>query len=77
MAHVPVHPSYLLFFCEEEPREGGETQFCLSHEVYKQMKVEKPEFVAQLESKKLKYVRILPEEDDPASLYGNRNVQIL
>jgi alpha-ketoglutarate-dependent taurine dioxygenase len=70
MAHVPVYPNFLFFFCDQEPREGGETQFCLSNQVYEHVKREKPDFVEQLECKNLKYVRILPEEDDPGSLYG-------
>ena len=70
MAHLPMHPSNIFFYCDLEPKEGGETQFCLSNEVYNQVKHKMPQLVEKLENKRLKYVRILPEEDDPNSLYG-------
>ncbi|KAG0498929.1 hypothetical protein HPP92_003620 [Vanilla planifolia] len=70
MAQVPTHPSKIFFFCEEEPRSGGETPIVLSHHVYKKMMEKHPEFVEKLEEYGLIYTRILGEGDDPSSPIG-------
>ncbi|XP_039144129.1 clavaminate synthase-like protein At3g21360 [Dioscorea cayenensis subsp. rotundata] len=70
MAQVPEFPSKLFFFCEEEPKCGGETPIVLSHYVYERMKDKFPEFVDRLEKHGLIYVRILGEGDDPSSPIG-------
>lgn len=71
MAHMAKFPSALFFYCEVEPHKGGQTQFCLSNQVYNEVRRRKPEFMDRLENKMIKYVRILPDHDDPSSLYGN------
>ncbi|KAL8167234.1 hypothetical protein V2J09_008733 [Rumex salicifolius] len=70
MAQVSEFPSKLFFFCEFEPRSGGETPIVLSHLVYERMKQRHPEFVEKLEELGLIYIRVLGEEDDPSSPIG-------
>ena len=70
MAQVPQFPSKLLFFCEVEPRSGGETPIVLSHVVYQRMKDKYPEFVERLEKHGLLYTRVLGEDDNPNSPIG-------
>jgi len=70
MAQVPTFPSKLFFFCEVEPKSGGETPIVLSHYVYKRMKENFPEFVEKLEKDGLIYTRVLGEGDDPSSPIG-------
>lgn len=69
-SQVPKFPSKLFFFCEEEPRSGGETPIVLSHYVYERMKVKHPEFVEKLEELGLIYTRVLGAGDDPSSPIG-------
>uniref|UniRef100_A0A1J3CRN1 Clavaminate synthase-like protein n=1 Tax=Noccaea caerulescens TaxID=107243 RepID=A0A1J3CRN1_NOCCA len=70
MAQVPEFPSKLFFYCEIEPKSGGETPIVLSHVVYERMKGKHPEFVQRLEEHGLVYVRVLGEDDDPSSPIG-------
>lgn len=70
MAQVPEFPSKLFFFCEVEPKSGGETPIVLSHVIYERMKEKHPEFVQQLEQHGLIYNRVLGEDDNPASPIG-------
>ncbi|XP_010510157.1 PREDICTED: clavaminate synthase-like protein At3g21360 [Camelina sativa] len=70
MAQVPEFPSKLFFYCEVEPKCGGETPIVLSHVVYERMKDKHPEFVQRLEEHGLLYVRVLGEDDDPSSPIG-------
>ncbi|KAF6164258.1 hypothetical protein GIB67_010228 [Kingdonia uniflora] len=71
MAQVPEFPSKLFFYCEEEPRSGGETPIVLSHVIYDRMKERFPEFVGKLEKDGLIYTRILGVDDDPSSPIGS------
>ncbi|KAH9605114.1 hypothetical protein KSS87_005738 [Heliosperma pusillum] len=70
MAQVPEFPSKLFFFCEVEPKSGGETPIVLSHIIYQRMKERHPEFVQQLEEHGLIYTRVLGEGDNPSSPIG-------
>ncbi|ERN15161.1 clavaminate synthase-like protein At3g21360 [Amborella trichopoda] len=70
MAQVPEYPTKLFFFCEEEPRKGGETPIVLSHLIYEKMKDRFPEFVERLEEHGLIYTRVLGKGDDPSSPIG-------
>lgn len=67
---VPEFPSKLFFFCEIEPKKGGETPIVLSHIIYEKMKEKHPDFVQQLEEHGLMYIRVLGEGDNPASPIG-------
>lgn len=70
MAQSKTHPGTLFFYCQKPPPEGGETPIVLSNLVYERIKAEFPEFVRELEEKGVRYVRVLPEEDDPSSAIG-------
>ncbi|KUI56098.1 hypothetical protein VP1G_03446 [Cytospora mali] len=70
MAQSKTHPGVLFFYCLKAPLEGGETPIVLSNLVYERIKDEFPGFVKELEEKGVKYVRFLPEEDDPSSAIG-------
>lgn len=60
----------MFFFCEVEPKIGGETPIVLSHVIYNKMKQKYPEFVNRLEEHGLIYTRVLGEDDDPSSPIG-------
>ncbi|XP_020227772.1 clavaminate synthase-like protein At3g21360 [Cajanus cajan] len=70
MAQVPEFPSKLFFFCQVEPRSGGETPIVLSHLVYQRMRDKYPYFVQRLEKHGLLYTRVLGEDDNPSSPIG-------
>jgi hypothetical protein len=60
----------LFFFCEVEPKSGGETPVVPSHYVYKRMKEKFPGFVEKLEKDMIVYTRVLGEGDNPSSSIG-------
>lgn len=70
MAQSKSHPGVLFFYCMKAPPEGGETPIVLSNLVYERIRAEFPHFVSELEQKGVKYVRILPEDNDPSSAIG-------
>lgn len=70
MAQSKTHPGVLFFYCMKPPLEGGQTPIVLSNLVYQRIKDEFPAFVAELEEKGVRYVRVLPKEDDPSSAIG-------
>lgn len=70
MAQAPKFPTTLFFYCESPAKQGGETPIVPSNYVYRQIKAKEPEFVRELEEKGVRYVRILPEEDDHTSPIG-------
>ncbi|RWR82706.1 Taurine catabolism dioxygenase TauD/TfdA [Cinnamomum micranthum f. kanehirae] len=70
MAHAPVFPSKLFFFCEEEPKRGGETPIVLSHVVYERIKQRFPKFVAKLEEHGAIYTLVMGAVYDPSSPVG-------
>ncbi|XP_024971791.1 clavaminate synthase-like protein At3g21360 [Cynara cardunculus var. scolymus] len=70
MAYISSFPSKLFFFCDEEPRKGGETPVVLSNIIYEKMKERHPAFVAKLEEHGLTYIKLASETDDPSSFTG-------
>ncbi|POS80002.1 taurine catabolism dioxygenase TauD [Diaporthe helianthi] len=70
MAQSKSHPGTLLFYCMKAPPEGGETPIVLSNLVYERIRGEFPQFVSELDQKGVKYVRVLPEAEDPSSAIG-------
>lgn len=70
MAQSKSHPGALFFYCMKPPPEGGETPIVLSNLVYERIRGEFPHFVSELEQKGVRYVRVLPEVDDPSSAIG-------
>ena len=70
LAQTPEPPTHLFFFCETPPQSGGETPIVLSAEVYDRMAALHPQFMQRIEQVGVKYVRIMPEDDDPSSAIG-------
>jgi alpha-ketoglutarate-dependent taurine dioxygenase len=70
MAQVPEPPDYVIFYCDVPPTSGGETPIVLSNEAYRFVEGRFPAFLARLEAHGVRYVRVLPEEDDPSSAIG-------
>lgn len=70
MAQSKSHPGVLFFYCMKSPPEGGETPIVLSNLVYERIRGEFPQFVSELEQKGVRYVRVLPEANDPSSAIG-------
>ncbi|XP_059175090.1 uncharacterized protein LOC131955129 [Physella acuta] len=70
MAQVPVSPSILFFYCDIAPPCGGQTPLALSNVIYRSMLEKHPQFVRDLEEKKVQYTRVLPEFDDPDTPIG-------
>ena len=70
MAQVPNFPKVLFFNCETAPSTGGQTTLVPSNVIYQEMVKRKPEFVKRLETEGVRYVRTIPENDDPLSPIG-------
>lgn len=70
MAQTPIYPATILFFCELAAAEGGATPICRSDVLYDRLKAEQPAFIAECESKGLRYTNVMPENDDPKSGMG-------
>eukprot|EP00475_Leptophrys_vorax_P043835 TRINITY_DN8560_c0_g1_i1.p1 TRINITY_DN8560_c0_g1~~TRINITY_DN8560_c0_g1_i1.p1 ORF type:complete len:385 (-),score=9.23 TRINITY_DN8560_c0_g1_i1:286-1440(-) len=70
MAQVPEYPHHLFFFCDVPPAAGGETPLLPSCELTRRLAAKHPAFVDALRAKGLRYVRVLPETDDPTSAIG-------
>lgn len=59
-----------MFYCDVEPAKGGETPIIRSDQVCDYFFQEFPEFAAEVESKGVKYIRVMPLEDDNTSAIG-------
>jgi alpha-ketoglutarate-dependent taurine dioxygenase len=70
MAQTPVYPSKLFFFCEQPAESGGATPLCRSDVLWERLRVERPAFARQCESKGLKYSNVMPSQNDPSSGMG-------
>jgi hypothetical protein len=70
MIYLPKYPSHLFFYCDLPPQEGGETPIILSSVAYEKVLEQIPEFVREIEEKGVRYVRVMPLEDDPSSGVG-------
>ena len=70
MAQVPHPPAYIFFYCDTASETGGETAIVHSNTVYRRFASQNPEFAEKVESLGVKYVRVMPEEDDPSSPIG-------
>eukprot|EP00249_Psilotum_nudum_P018823 c26977_g1_i1 orf=139-1128(+) len=69
MCQSGTFPTKLFFFCEIEPKEGGETPILSSHKLTERMELEFPDFVHSLEELGLRYVVCLNSaEDSPSSI---------
>jgi hypothetical protein len=70
MAQTPIYPARILFFCEIAAAEGGATPICRSDVLYERLKEACPRFVADCETKGLRYTNVMPGDDDPQSGMG-------
>jgi hypothetical protein len=70
MIYLPKYPSHLFFYCDLPPQEGGETPIILSTVAYDKINAKYPEFVREIKEKGIRYVRVMPLEDDPTSGVG-------
>lgn len=70
MAQVAKYPKHLFFYCDVAPSIGGQTPLCRSDLVYAQMAAEFPDFCTKLETLGVRYIRVLPEENDTSSPIG-------
>eukprot|EP00949_MAST-11_sp_MAST-11-sp1_P004592 g4592.t1 len=70
VAQSPNPPSYVMFYCEEPARVGGETPI-ISSELLAEYFFEKhTAFAEKVEKLGVKYVRVMPEADDDSSPIG-------
>ena len=70
MAQVPSPPGYVFFYCETAPKVGGATPIVHSHKVYQRFREIDKVFCEKLETQGVRYIRIMPSEDDPSSPIG-------
>jgi len=70
MSQVPNPPAYIMFYCDVPPESGGETPIVLSNRVYKRFRSISEDFADRLEETGVRYVRVMPGEDDDSSPIG-------
>ena len=70
LAQTPDPPTHVLFYCENPPTTGGATPIIPSAEVYSRMHAKHPQFMDKLEHLGVRYVRVMPCENDPTSAIG-------
>mgnify|MGYP003387089601 CR=1 FL=1 len=70
LAQTPKPPTHLYFFCEVAPLTGGETPILISAELYDRLAVKHEKYLEYIEKVGVKYVRVMPEVDDPTSAIG-------
>ena len=67
LAQTPNPPSHICFYCSVNAAEGGSTPLIRSDFVYNFLIEKYPDFTNKLEELGCKYVRTVPEVDDPSS----------
>jgi D-xylose reductase len=70
LAQVANPPSYVFFYCDTPPLDGGETPIIDSTEVYRFAETNHPEFINKLKDVGVRYIRTLPAEEDKSSPIG-------
>ena len=70
MAQVPNPPAYIFFYCDLPCEIGGETAIAHSNHIYQKFQDVGGEFAQKVEDIGVRYIRIMPEEDDPTSAIG-------
>ena len=70
MAQVPRNPGKIFFYCEVPAAVGGQTPILHCGELLESLRGSHPAFVEKLQRHGVRYVRVMPEEDDPASALG-------
>lgn len=70
MAQVPNPPAYIFFYCDLPPESGGETAILHSNRVVQLFEAADAEFAQKVEALGVRYIRVMPPEDDPSSAIG-------
>lgn len=70
LSQTPEPPDYIAFYCETPAASGGETPLLDSRAMYQFIAQRFPHFTQNIEALGVKYVRVLPDEDDPSSAIG-------
>ena len=70
LAQTPVFPHRVLFFCDIPAATGGATPLLDSHRVYTRIRDQLPEFMEELETKGVRYTRVMTRDDRPDSAVG-------
>ena len=70
MAQVPNPPAYIFFYCDLPCEIGGETAIAHSNHIYQKFQDVGGDFARKVETTGVRYIRIMPEEDDPSSAIG-------
>eukprot|EP00636_Phaeomonas_parva_P008768 CAMPEP_0118851346 /NCGR_PEP_ID=MMETSP1163-20130328/819_1 /TAXON_ID=124430 /ORGANISM="Phaeomonas parva, Strain CCMP2877" /LENGTH=411 /DNA_ID=CAMNT_0006783671 /DNA_START=76 /DNA_END=1311 /DNA_ORIENTATION=- len=70
LAQSPKSPGKIMFFCDTPSTEGGETPILHSGELLSVLEKRVPKFIRNLEKYGVRYVRVMPEFDDPTSPLG-------
>mmetsp|Transcript_12775 Transcript_12775/g.16539 ORF Transcript_12775/g.16539 Transcript_12775/m.16539 type:complete len:735 (+) Transcript_12775:69-2273(+) len=70
LAQTPNPPDHISFWCKVNTTEGGATPILRTDLVYNFLLDHYPEALAKFENLGVKYVRIVPEEDDATSAQG-------
>jgi len=71
LAQTPVFPHRVLFFCDIPAATGGATPLLDSHRVYTRIRDQLPEFMEELETKGVRYTRVMTRDDRPDSAVGH------
>ena len=69
LAQTPYPPTHICFYCKVRPEEGGSTPLVRSDIVCDFIVERYPELVSRFEAG-VKYVRRVPQVDDPTSAIG-------
>ena len=70
LAQTPEPPTHLFFYCDEAPKEGGQTPILPSGEVCNKLYGLHSDTMNQIEKEGVRYVRYMSAEDDPTSAIG-------
>ena len=70
LAQTPVFPHRVLFFWNIPAATGGATPLLDSHRVYTRIRDQLPEFMEELETKGVRYTRVMTRDDRPDSAVG-------
>jgi len=70
MAQCDERPAFIMFFCEKEAAAGGATPIIPSDEVAMYLRARHPAVAAKLAEHGVRYVRVMPSENDLSSPIG-------
>lgn len=70
MAQVPKPPSYIFFYCDVPPHEGGATAIAHSAHTYNLFQSVNADFAERIEEHGVQYIRVMPDQDDHRSAIG-------